>query len=159
MIDETMSAFIEGPQMTILSSRDEAFRPTIGRGIGTRCLAGGTMADTLVSRWLWPRVIANLRPGDPLAITLVDAGDYRTFQLKSRIESVAPADAADLDLARRYRQAVIAKLTALGVTLSQLSWWLSEKDLIRIRHRPFELYRQTPGPGAGSRLGSLGDAP
>ncbi|PWR18853.1 hypothetical protein DKG75_17925 [Zavarzinia compransoris] len=147
-----MAAFIEGPVMTVLAARDDALRPSIGRGIGTRCLAGGTLADTLVPRALWPAVTANLHPGWPLALTFVDAASYQSFQVKAQIEALAPADAADLDLARRYRALVMAKLTALGVTNEQMAWWLSERDLMRVRYRPLDLYRQTPGPGAGSRI-------
>lgn len=154
MIDSAIAEFVEGAVMTILASRDTGCRPAIGRGVGTRRAAGGQLLDTMVSRAQWPELIGNLSPGDPLAVTFVAPDDYRTFQIKGILESVTPASDDELAFTHEYHRDIHRVLTALGVTEGQIGFWLTDADLYRLRYRPTDVFVQTPGPRAGTRLES-----
>ncbi len=151
MIDDSIAGFAEGPVMTILASRDGALLPAIGRGLGNRRAPGGLM-DTMVSAAQWPRLVANLTPGAPVAVTVVKPDDYRTYQLKGTVAALDPAEAADHDWSQAYRRQVGAVLAGLGVTPGQISFWMGDADLMRLRFRPADVFVQTPGPRAGSLL-------
>ncbi|MCF4167047.1 hypothetical protein L2U69_15445 [Zavarzinia compransoris] len=152
MVDTAIASFVEGAVMTILASRDGTFQPAIGRGVGTRCSTDRSLFDTMVSRAQWPRLLANLGPGAPLAVTFVKPDDYRTYQVKGIVEALVPADAADRDVTHAYHGRIRPVLAALGVTAGQISFWLTDADLHRLRYRPTDVYVQTPGPRAGTRL-------
>lgn len=152
MIDSAIAEFVEGAVMTILASRDPGFRPAIGRGVGTRRAAGGHLLDTMVSRAQWPDLLDNLSPGDPLAVTFVAPDDYRTFQIKGILEAITPASDEDRAFTEAYHRDIHRLLTALGVTAGQIGFWLTDVDLYRLRYRPTDVFVQTPGPRAGTRL-------
>ncbi|PWR24780.1 hypothetical protein [Zavarzinia aquatilis] len=152
MIDNAIAEFVEGAVMTILASRDQGFHPAIGRGVGTRRAADGHLLDTMVSRAQWPDLIANLAPGAPLAVTFVAPDDYRTFQIKGVIEAVTPASDGDRAFTHAYHRDIHRVLTALGVTEGQIGFWLTDADLWCLRYRPTDVFVQTPGPRAGTRL-------
>ncbi|MFZ2870500.1 hypothetical protein [Zavarzinia sp.] len=152
MIDSAIADFVEGAVMTVLASRNESHHPAIGRGVGTRGAEGGRLLDTMVSRAQWPRLIGNLSPGDPLAATFVAPDDYRTYQVKGVVEMIAPATDDDRAVALAYHRQIHRLLTSLGVTEGQIRFWLTDSDLYRLRYRPTDVFVQTPGPRAGSRL-------
>lgn len=152
MIDSAIAEFVEGAVMTVLASRDEGHHPAIGRGVGTRRVEGGHLLDTMVSRAQWPRLIGNLSPGDPLAATFVAPDDYRTYQVKGVVETITPATDDDHALALAYHRQIHRLLTSLGVTAGQIGFWLTDRDLYRLRYLPTDVFVQTPGPRAGSRL-------
>lgn len=152
MIDSSIAAFLESAVMTILASRDGDFRPAIGRGVGTRCPAGGQVLETMVSRAQWPRLVDNLAPGAPIAATFVKVDDYQTYQVKGIVEEIALASEADQALTRVFHRDVRRALSALGVTEGQIAFWLTDIELHRLRYRVSDLFVQTPGPRAGMRL-------
>jgi len=152
LVDSAIADFVEGAVMTILASRDERHHPAIGRGLGTRRVGDGRCFDTMVSRAQWPRLVDNLHEGAPLAVTFVKPDDYRTYQVKGVIEAVTPADEDDRALTRAYHGRIFPVLSDLGVTRGQISFWLTDIGLQRLRYRPTDVFLQTPGPRAGARL-------
>ncbi|TPM90941.1 hypothetical protein [Mesorhizobium sp. B2-1-3A] len=152
MISKEIDDLLAGPVMILVSTRNAAFRPAIGRGTGAAHVASLGCIDVLVSRTQWPEVVENAALGAPVAVTMVRPHDYRAFQVKGSILAVSPADDADRARAQNYISEMLVVMEALGVTPHQLSHTLVDSDLLRIRFQPTDVFSQSPGPGAGERL-------
>ena len=101
-------------------------------------------------------MISDLRVGAAFAVTLSDPTDYRTYQIKARLAEFGDADADDVNLADSYVRRMTQTLLELGVTAQQLACWLIPRDLVRLRLIPMAVFRQTPGPGAGTAHAGAG---
>lgn len=152
MIDDDIAGFIEGSVMTILASRDEAMRAEIARAVGTRRLSGNDLFDSFVSRAQWPDFAQNLAADAPLALTFVRPIDYRAYQIKAQVAGAAPVCEEEATFVRGYIRDMGTDLAALGVSARQRAAWFCDRELLRIRYRPLAIFRQTPGPAAGTAL-------
>ncbi|HYD99670.1 MAG TPA: hypothetical protein VEH84_09820 [Alphaproteobacteria bacterium] len=153
MIPDALSALLENPVMMVMATRDAALRPAIARALGCHLVEDGRAMDIFVSRAQWPDAVANCAPGAPIAFTFCRPSDYRTFQVKGAVVEIAAAAGPDADRAEAYRGAMAAELMALGVPPHQIEHWLRAGDVVRIRFLTHESFAQTPGPGAGARMG------
>lgn len=153
MLGVDVAAFVESPVMMVVSTRDDAHRAYIARGSGARFDRQTGSIDVLICQSQWSDVARNAVKGAPIAVTFVRPNDYRTFQVKGPIQDVAPASAEEQRRGSAYVACMLDVMGALGVTRLQLSHTLTDADLIRIRFLPVDLFAQTPGPGAGARVG------
>lgn len=147
-LTDEISHFIAGPVMIIVGTRDEANRPTIGRGVGARSL-GQDCVEVIVSAWQWPETISNLSANGDAAITFSRPSDYVSYQLKGSARLRA-ADPEDLELSRRYQAEIFAMFDGLGVPAELVRPWLVEREAMVASLDISELYVQTPGPRAGT---------
>jgi hypothetical protein len=152
MIEPEVAALLEGQVMIVVSTCDSTARAHIGRGSGATFVRALGHIDLFISRTQWPDVARNAIPGAPIAATFVRPDDYRAIQVKGLIREAVPGDAADQQRASRYLADMLARMTDLGVSRLQLSHTLTDRDILRIRFAPTELFSQTPGPGAGARI-------
>lgn len=154
MLAPDVASFIEDRVMMLVATRDAAHRPMIGRGSGARYEAGTGLVLVLVSASQWPRAVAHAGAGLPMAATFVMPSDYRAYQIKGVIADARPADDNERAHGERYLREQLEEMRRLGVTRLQLSSTLSDRDLTAIRFKPLDVFQQTPGPGAGQRLGA-----
>jgi len=154
VLNQEVADLLDGPAMIIVSTRDDRFRATIGRGCGAVHDVENDHIDTFVSRTQWPDLIAAAAPGQLVAATFVRPSDYRCFQIKGEIIDIAPADADAERFARMYLSRMLLVLGKLGITRQQLAHTFNPVNLMRLRFRPLETYDQTPGPNAGVRMGA-----
>ncbi|WP_137863208.1 MULTISPECIES: hypothetical protein [unclassified Sphingomonas] len=152
MIGTDIAAFLEGPTMILLSTRDDAHRAFIARGSGIRLDRRNGHIHVLLCQGQWPDVGKHAVAGAPMAVTVVRPSDYRAFQIKGAIKSVALASEEERQRATAYVARMLEVMGELGVTKAQLAHTLTDKDLVRISFLPTDLFAQTPGPGAGQRL-------
>lgn len=153
MIGADVAEFLEGPVMISVSTRDSAHRAFIARGSSARFDRRTGNIDVLVCRSQWPDVAANAVKGSPVAVTFARPSDYRAFQVKGQVQDVATVNEAEQRRATDYVARMLAVMGELRVNRLVLSHTLTDKDLIRISFLPIDLFAQTPGPGAGQRLG------
>ena len=154
-LTDEIGRFIAGPVMIIVGTRDEANRPTIGRGVGARIL-GQDCVEVILSAWQWPETISNLSANGDAAITFSRPSDYVSYQMKGSARLRA-ADHEDLELSRRYQGEIFAMFEGLGVPAELVRPWLVEREAMVASLDITELYVQTPGPRAGTaaRAGAL----
>jgi hypothetical protein len=150
-IDTELAAFLESPVMIILGT-GVAGVPEIGRGLGASVEAGGEALHVMVSAWQWPETVANARSNGRIAATFARPADYVTYQVKGRVDRVAPPTPALAVCAARYAARIAEVLAALGQPPERTAPWLSGKDLVALRIRPEQVFVQTPGARAGSLL-------
>lgn len=147
-----VAAFMEGPVMILLSTCGKDRRAHIACGSGARFDRDRGRIEVLFSSAQWRDVAENAAPERPIAVTFTRPSDYRTYQVKGRIDEVAPAQDADAARGRAYVESMTAEMARLGISPSQLSHTLVATGLARIRFRPTDLFVQTPGPDAGARI-------
>lgn len=155
MLATEVGRFIEGQVMILVATLDDTHRPMIGRGSGARHDSGSGLVHVLVSQSQWPLAAAQARHGRPISTTFVQADTYRSCQIKGIITDFGPADDAAAAWGQQYVREQLALMTGLGVTRLQLSSTLCDRDLVHITFRPTDVFDQTPGPGAGRRLGEM----
>lgn len=156
MIGADVAAFVDGPVMILVSTRNSAGRAFIARGTSARFDRATGHIDVLVNSSLWPEVVADAMPEAPIAVTLVRPSDYRAYQVKGWISEVAVASETEQTRGRAYVERMFEVMGELGVNRVQLSHTLTDWDLVRISFTPTDLFVQTPGPGAGARMAQMG---
>ncbi|MBI0538738.1 hypothetical protein D9599_24575 [Roseomonas sp. KE2513] len=149
MIDTDLATFLESPVMIILGTGEEGM-PEIGRGLGAAVQEDGTALQVIVSAWQWPGTVANARMNGRIAATFARPADYVTYQVKGRVDLVAPPTPALRACAMRYATRISAALAELGLAPERTAPWRSDRDLVALRIRPEQVFVQTPGPRAGS---------
>ncbi|WP_296743101.1 hypothetical protein, partial [Mesorhizobium sp.] len=105
--------------------------------------------DLLMSAWQWPETAANLATGAAVAVTLARPSDYVSYQLKGTVTAVGPADAEDEAHAGRYIATITSVLGGLGLDTTLAEPWQTDRELLRIRMKPAQVFLQTPGSQAG----------
>lgn len=143
-----INSFLADPVTIILGTRGDGFTPDISRGVGLSTAPGGETVDIMISRWQWPKAIANLQANGVLAMTVSAPHTYRTYQLKGQA-LVHPATGADLATAASYVRRMIDLFATLAMTEAFASNWMSLRDVVVVRLTVAEVFIQTPGPQAG----------
>jgi hypothetical protein len=143
--------FIHGGVAMFVGSASAALEPALARGFAPRVAPDRRRIDVFVGRIQSTGALANLTPGRPMAVTLGSPVDYRGIQIKGVSAGWRDPDAADADWVDEYARRFDANCQQVGLTATQAAR-LRCHDLIRITLVPVEIFRQTPGPGAGGAL-------
>ena len=150
-LDEALSEFLVSPVMIIIGTHDAALRADIGRGNGALVQGESGVVDLLVSGWLWPGTVSNLRTTGAVAATFARPRDYAAYQIKGRAMLIEPKE-EHLRVAADYSEAIREALVAQGLEGRLIDPWLCERDLCVARITVAEAFEQTPGPRAGRAL-------
>ncbi len=151
LINAELAAFLESPVMIILGTGGEGV-PEIGRGLGALVEKGGEALHVMVSAWQWPETVANARANGRIAATFARPADYVTYQVKGRVDLIAPPTPALHACAMHYAARIAEALAELGQPPERTAPWRSDRDLVALRIRPEQVFVQTPGSRAGSLL-------
>jgi hypothetical protein len=141
--------------MIVVGTYDAGRRPAIGRGIGTVVAAEGSHLDLFISRWQWPETIDNIEQTGQVAVTFSRPSDYMTYQVKGSVEAVEAANEGDQATIDRYLTEIDQALAGVGLASAVAERLLTCSDPVRVRFQPKEIYTQTPGPTAGTRIDGL----
>lgn len=154
VIDAELAAFMQlGVSLTV-GSCDAANRPSIARAAGCSVQAGGRTVRVFISRVQAAALLAHVNETGRLAAVFSQPSTHRTLQIKGVDACVEPADADDLRMAARYRDAFVAELAQVGYSPALIRTLLAcpDQDLVALRFTPVEAFSQTPGPNAGRSL-------
>ena len=152
LISSDLAAFIASPVMMVVAARDSRFRAVIGRGSGAAFDAPTGLIDFFVCRAQWPDIVAHLSPGARIATTYVRPTDYLSYQIKGIVEDVMPASEAEAARGQLYIERMLQVMETIEVRRTHLSHSLCAQDLVRIGFHPSDVFLQSPGPDAGTRL-------
>jgi len=145
-----MIEFAHGGVSVLVGTCGADLAPDCVRGVGIRVWPGGCRATVLVPLATSAACRANLAATGRVAVTLAAIPTHRSIQLKGPA-AVRDGDAADHELARRYRAAFAQELGWAGHPLangSRLAIWPCAAIELEIEH----VFAQTPGPAAGERM-------
>lgn len=153
LIDRELAAFLTSPVMIIVGTSDQHGKPEIGRGVGAKVDAAAGAVELVLSAWQWPGTVENLRANGRVAVTFARPSDYVSYQVKGRA-TVRSVQAGDIVLSEGYMAGIVAALGDLGLAPGLAAPWLTNREAVVARILLAEIYVQTPGPQAGTALGT-----
>jgi hypothetical protein len=145
--------FIESGVSILVGTRDARLRPACSRAMGAKVDAAHDRVTIHLPQSSSARTLANLRDNAQIAVTFSRPLTHRSLQLKGVCTEVRAGTEADRSAQEQYRAAYVEQLQLVGVPRAlstRLSFWPSVAVEITVR----DLFVQTPGPGAGRRLGA-----
>ncbi len=147
-LSEEIAAFLAGPVLMTVGTRDALNRPMIARGSGGRAWEDRGGVSLALSAWLWPETVANLADNGMISVTFVRPDTYEAYQLKGRAR-LRPPEAREAVAAAEYVSAATSMLNRLEVPLTLIACWLTDRDLVIADFTVDRIFEQTPGPRAG----------
>jgi hypothetical protein len=151
LLSTSLVQFIESGVSTSLGSANRAGQPEVVRVLGTRVNADASVVCAFLPRALSERSLDNLKQNPRVALTASRVIDHRTLQLKGSVLAVRDADTDDQRHMQQYLSAFSEQLFLIGMPRSlsrRVHWW----PALAIEFAVTDLFEQTPGPGAGSRI-------
>ena len=153
---ETIS-LLEGGCGVIIGTVGDDGAPHASRGWGITVVSAEPPEVRLLLDVDDPVAVANLTANGRVAVTGGDIHTLHAIQFKGEATIVEPATDDDRRRASRYTDDFFRNINDVDGTPLELLYGLGARDYTACVVRIAELYDQTPGPGAGTRLG--GTAP
>ena len=152
MIPETLVSFFESGVSILVGSTSEALLPSCSRAVGAHCSKDRAFVTVLLPEGPAKTLLHDLEQSRRAAIVFCRPADHRTLQIKGAVSEIRAAEPEEVERAIAYRHAYAETLAALGLP-KPLTERLRISPTIAVKIRVEDLFRQTPGPDAGARLG------
>lgn len=136
----------------MVGTRDASLIPECTRAWGIQVGSDRGTVTIFLSESFAGKTIDNLRANGLIAVTCTRPTDHITCQLKGRLRSIKPVRAAGRDVSRKWHREFIAELRAIGMPSELGEAWIIEPT-VAVDIAVTEVFDQTPGPGAGKKLG------
>jgi hypothetical protein len=141
----------------MLGSRDPELVPELVRAWGPRVSPDGKSVSLCVARGVSARTLDNLQDNGRVAATFASPGNSTAIQIWGRCIQTGPARRLDLAAVEAHRDAFVGLNKGLGVPRAFIeALWQRElagsPRMVTIRFVAEQIFNQTPGPDAGSRL-------
>jgi len=154
MIPTRLVRFLEEhANVAMAGTRDRDLVPYGHRVSGWRIGADGRTVTALISEQFTARLVESLEDNGELALTVEEYPSHETYQLKGRYLRHRPPESEDLAAIERIRQRFTKSLRQLYPDAPDdllRAFTLTPRVAVEFEVR--EIYLQTPGPGAGTRL-------
>ncbi len=149
-------AFITRDVSLSIASRDVRRVPSVCKAVGCRVAPDRRRVTLLVEAAANAQLLADLRATAAVAAVFSLPATHETLQLKGRDACVQAADAEDIALARAHNEAFAQHLVPLGYPLAfaRAVHDFRDDDLVAVSFTVSDIFAQTPGPGAGARMGN-----
>ena len=134
-------------------SRDRDLVPFGHRVSGWRIGADHRTMTVLIPDEFLPRLLESLQDNRELAVTIEAFPSHETYQFKGHYVSHRAVDDGDVEAAERVRRRWVKSLKMLYSDAPEevLKGFVSRPSLA-VDVEVLEVFLQTPGPGAGTRL-------
>jgi hypothetical protein len=134
-------------------TRDRDLVPHGHRVSGWRVDAERGTMTALVPNAFTPGLVEALHDNGEVAVTVEEFPSHETYQFKGRYLRHRPVDADDLAVVERIRARFVKSLAPVlsGVAEDALKAYIPPPALA-VEFAVQEIYLQTPGPAAGTRL-------
>lgn len=154
MIPGKIVRFLEqDANVAFAGSRDRDLVPFGHRVSGWRIGTDNRTVTVLFPDEFLPKLLESLQQNRELAVTVEAFPSHETYQFKGRYISHREVDDADVEAADRVRRRWVKGLRTLYVEAPEdvLKGFVSPPSLA-VDVEVLEIFLQTPGPGAGTRL-------
>jgi hypothetical protein len=151
MIPDWIVTLLHTGVSVMVGTRDESLMPECTRAWGIHVAADRGTITILLAETFAGKTLDNLRANGMLAVTCTRPTDHLTCQLKGRVQNIKPVMSAERELSRRWHRDFSAELGACGVSSTLSEGWIVEPT-VAIDITVTEVFDQTPGPGAGSKV-------
>jgi hypothetical protein len=143
----------EGANVAIAGTRDENLVPHGHRVSGWRVGADLTTMTVLVPEQFTEHLVTSLQDNGRFAVTIEEFPSHETYQFKGRYLRHRPIDSEDRAVDSRIRERF-----AKGVHKVFADWSVDmlrgfvPEPALAVEFEVHEIFLQTPGPGAGTRI-------
>ena len=151
VIDDRARELLLAGVATVVATRDGRMRPSLQRGWALMVSEDGREVTVCVSAAPGSRTRENLERNGAVAVTCSRPTTYRTVQVKGRVVAIGEVSPEQRAGAEAHADAFSREVQELGLP-SDTGRRLLDSDLVAVTIAVDELYDQTPGPKAGSRL-------
>jgi hypothetical protein len=156
-LTEELTRLAEGGVAVIVGTRDANRVPEMARGWGVRVLPDRQQVELSIAECSGRRTLDNLTGNQQIAITLAIPSTYRSIQIKGRALETSVPLPEDLERVDHHREAFLQEVESVGLARPLAArLFAAEMEvspaLVKIRLSIDEIFDQTPGPKAGSRL-------
>ena len=151
VLTDEFKSFLESGVSISIATRDARLAPD-----GTRVWAATVDADRVhVTAYLTAKtadpILANLEANKQIALCFDRPSDSRACQLKGTFVGSRRCRPAEREEIERQFEGFLADLAIIAVPRDMLSGW-ARWPAVAVRFKVTEIFKQTPGPGAGERM-------
>lgn len=134
-------------------TRDRALVPYGHKVCGWRVDADQRTMTAFVPEEFTPRLVESLQENGELAVTIEEFPSHETYQFKGRYLRDRVVGHDDLEIVDRIRKRFVRSVRPIFADVAEdvLSAFVPNPS-IAVEFEVLEVYLQTPGPGAGTRL-------
>jgi hypothetical protein len=154
MIPDRVIEMLQGPSFLQLGTRDDQLRPAHTLAVGAIVHEDRQTVTVLVPTARAARILPQLETNRRLCLGIGQLS-HEAYQLKGTYLSTRPTDAHDLARQEAYRKALFADALRGGFPEDIARPFIlgfAYTPSVGITFRAEEVFLQTPGPDAGSRL-------
>ncbi|MBK8160510.1 MAG: hypothetical protein IPK59_17645 [Rhodospirillaceae bacterium] len=155
-LDPVVLALLAGPVAISVAGRNAELCPSVAHAYGCRTLEGGKLIRVFVLREETRQLLADINANGEVATVYSDVRSFRSVQIKGQDARIVPFDTADVQQRLAHGRITADELLALGYPSALAHGYFSvpaKADFVTIEFAPRDVFRQTPGPGAGDKLG------
>ena len=154
MIPGKIARFLEQyANVAFAGTRNHDLVPYGHRVSGWRVGADGRSLTALIAERFTPRLIESLEDNGEFALTIEEFPSHETYQFKGRYLRHRPLEREDIEIVDRIRDRFFKSVRPIFADGPEDRLRrLVPKACLAIEFEVLEIYLQTPGPGAGTRL-------
>jgi hypothetical protein len=151
-----LAAMIARGVSVIVASRNAALRPSLMRAVGSRLETGEPAITLYLSRPQSRQLLEDIAATGHVAVVFSEPSTHRSVQLKAASVQMRSADAGDMAALASYLRSMEREITQIGFSAPLARAMLAHRleDVVAVRFTPEQAFEQTPGPRAGTQLGS-----
>ena len=142
----------EGANVGFVGTRNRDLVPFGHRVSGWFLGADGRTLTTLVAEPLAADLLESLQDNGEVALTVDSFASHETYQLKGRYVRHRPVRREDLDVVDRIRERFSRGLRTVFSLPENIARAFTSRPGLAVEFEVSEVYLQTPGPGAGTRI-------
>lgn len=153
MIPGKIASFLEQrANVASCGTRDKDLVPHAHRVSGWRVGPERETMELFVPEPFTEHLLASLQDNARIALTVEEFPSHETYQLKGNYIGHRPPGADDLAIHEQCRERFVRSLRSfLNLPEEVLRAFILKPDVV-VSFKVEEIYLQTPGPGAGSRI-------
>jgi len=155
MIPARLIRFLdERANIGFAGTRDRNLAPSGHRVSGWQTDSTGRTLTVFIPLPWANRIVESLLDNGAIAITIEEAGTHETYQFKGRYLSHRPVHPSEVAIASRARERFVKGLQYLSVGEGMAAVMKASipAPTLAVEIEVHEVFLQTPGPGAGSRI-------
>ena len=154
MIPGKIARFLEEQaNAAFAGTRTRELVPLGHRVSGWSVGADGRTLTVLVSEPLTAGLVESLQDNGAIALTVDNLPSHETYQFKGRYLRHRPVQRADVEVVDRIRDRYIKSIRTIQPAAPEaVVGAFVSKPALAVEFEVLEIFLQTPGPGAGTRL-------
>ena len=143
----------EHANVAFAGTRDRRLVPYGHRVSGWRVGADQRTMTAFIPEQGTPRLIESLEDNGEFALTVEEFPSHETYQFKGRYLRHRPPDRDDIETHNTIRKRFVKSIRPLYADVPENIWnAFVLKPSLAVEFEVLEIFLQTPGPGAGTRL-------